>query len=76
MRAAQSIEQLGVLQSQASGGQSSIAAESLAGHPEVEHPIILAHPVTGAHSLLLGSIVISSVALPSSTPDTLPPVLL
>jgi taurine dioxygenase len=56
-----SIEQLGVLQSQANGGQSSIAAGSLAGHPEVEHPLVLTHPATGARSLLLGSMVISGI---------------
>jgi taurine dioxygenase len=61
MRAVHSIEQLGVLQSQASGGQSSIAAGSRADRPEVEHPIILTHPVTGARSLLLGSMVISGI---------------
>ncbi|UYQ60062.1 TauD/TfdA dioxygenase family protein [Streptomyces peucetius] len=61
MRAVHSIEQLGVLQSQAGGGQSSIAAGSLAGHPEVEHPLVLTHPVTGARSLLLGSMVISGI---------------
>jgi alpha-ketoglutarate-dependent taurine dioxygenase len=61
MRAVHSIEQLGVLQSQASGGQSSIAAGSLAGHPEVEHPLVLTHPATGARSLLLGSMVISGI---------------
>ncbi|MEU1302608.1 TauD/TfdA dioxygenase family protein [Streptomyces shenzhenensis] len=61
MHAVHSLEQLGVLQSQASGGQSSIAAGSLAGHPEVEHPLVLTHPVTGARSLLLGSMVISGI---------------
>ncbi|MEU1151540.1 TauD/TfdA family dioxygenase [Streptomyces sp. NPDC005918] len=62
MRAVHSIQQLGTLQSQASGGQSSAAAGSLAGHAEVEHPLVLTHPVTGAHSLLLGSMVIRCVA--------------
>ncbi|MFE7331544.1 TauD/TfdA dioxygenase family protein [Streptomyces sp. NPDC057565] len=61
MRAVHSIEQLGVLQSEASGGQSSIAAGSLADHPGVEHPLVLTHPVTGARSLLLGSMVISGI---------------
>ncbi|MER6271650.1 TauD/TfdA family dioxygenase [Streptomyces sp900105755] len=61
MRAVHSIEQLRVLQSQASGGQSSVAAGSLAGHPEVEHPLVLTHPVTGARSLLLGSMVIGGI---------------
>lgn len=61
MRAVHSIQQLGALQSQASGGQSSAAAGSLAGQPEVEHPLVLTHPVTGARSLLLGSMVIRCV---------------
>ncbi|MET8561209.1 TauD/TfdA family dioxygenase [Streptomyces flaveolus] len=61
MRAVHSLKQLGVLQSQASGGQSSIAAGSLAGQPEVEHPLVLTHPATGARSLLLGSMVISGI---------------
>lgn len=61
MRAVHSIEQLGALQSQASGGQSSIAAGSLASSPEVVHPLVLTHPVTGARSLLLGSMVISGI---------------
>ncbi|MCZ0975888.1 TauD/TfdA family dioxygenase [Streptomyces albulus] len=61
LRAVHSIEQLGVLQSQASGGQSSAATGSLAGHPEVEHPLVLAHPITGARSLLLGSMVIRGI---------------
>ncbi|MFD4944192.1 TauD/TfdA dioxygenase family protein [Streptomyces sp. NPDC058239] len=61
MRAVHSIQQLGALQSQASGGQSSVAAGSLAGHAEVEHPLVLTHPVTGARSLLLGSMVIRCV---------------
>ncbi|MEU0350867.1 TauD/TfdA family dioxygenase [Streptomyces sp. NPDC006237] len=61
MRAVHSIEQLGELQSQASGGQSSVAAGSLAASPEVVHPLVLTHPVTGARSLLLGSMVISGI---------------
>ncbi len=61
MRARHSLEQLGALQSQASGGQSSIAAGSLAAGPEVVHPLVLTHPVTGARSLLLGSMVISGI---------------
>jgi taurine dioxygenase len=61
MRAVHSLEQLGVLQSRAGGGQSSIAAGSLAGQPEVEHPLVLTHPATGARSLLLGSMVISGI---------------
>ncbi|MEV7157050.1 TauD/TfdA family dioxygenase [Streptomyces misionensis] len=61
MRAVHSIAQLGVLQSQASGGQSSITAGSLTACPEVVHPLVLTHPVTGARSLLLGSMVISGI---------------
>ncbi|MFD4763212.1 TauD/TfdA dioxygenase family protein [Streptomyces sp. NPDC058439] len=61
MRAVHSIQQLGVMQSQASGGQSSAAAGSLADQPEVEHPLVLTHPVTGARSLLLGSMVIRCI---------------
>lgn len=61
LRAVHSIDQLGVLQRQASGGQSSAAAGSLAGHPEVEHPLVLEHPVTGARSLLLGSMVVRGI---------------
>ncbi|MGW1290506.1 TauD/TfdA dioxygenase family protein [Streptomyces sp. NPDC002586] len=61
MRAVHSAEHLGALQSQASGGQSSVVAGSLAGHPEVEHPLVLTHPVTGARSLLLGSMVIRGI---------------
>jgi taurine dioxygenase len=61
LRAVHSIEQLGALQRQASGGQSSAAAGSLAGHPEVEHPLVLEHPVTGDRSLLLGSMVVRGI---------------
>ncbi|MFJ3212774.1 TauD/TfdA dioxygenase family protein [Streptomyces flaveolus] len=60
-RAVHSVEQLGVLQNQAGGGQSSIAAGSLAGQPEVEHPLVLTNPATGARSLLLGSMVIRGI---------------
>ncbi|MEU8950011.1 TauD/TfdA family dioxygenase [Streptomyces sp. NPDC048489] len=62
MRAVHSIERLGALQSQASGGQSSIAVGSLAATPEVVHPLVLTHPVTGARSLLLGPMVISGIS--------------
>ncbi|MFG2631794.1 TauD/TfdA dioxygenase family protein [Streptomyces sp. NPDC048473] len=61
LRSVHSIEQLGALQSQASGGRSSAASGSLAGHPEVEHPLVLQHPTTGARSLLLGSMVICGI---------------
>jgi hypothetical protein len=57
---------LGPAQSQA-GGQSSAATGSLAGHPEVEHPLVLTHPVTGARSLLLGSMVIPCITGLSET---------
>ncbi|MFF3394778.1 TauD/TfdA dioxygenase family protein [Streptomyces sp. NPDC002669] len=67
MRAVHSIEQLGALQSQASGGQSSAAVGSLADHPEVEHPLVLTHPATGARSLLLGSMVISGITTLAET---------
>jgi taurine dioxygenase len=59
--AVHSIERLGALQSQASGGQSSIAAGTLAASPEVVHPLVLTHPATGARSLLLGSMVIRGI---------------
>ncbi|WP_435058090.1 TauD/TfdA dioxygenase family protein [Streptomyces sp. bgisy060] len=61
LRAVHSIQQLGALQSQANGGQSSTAAGSLSASPDVEHPLVLTHPVTGARSLLLGSMVISHI---------------
>ncbi|MFF9060819.1 TauD/TfdA dioxygenase family protein [Streptomyces sp. NPDC014882] len=61
MRARHSLAQLGALQSQASGGQSSIVTGSLAASPEAVHPLVLPHPVTGARSLLLGSMVISGI---------------
>lgn len=67
VRAVHSIEQLGTLQSQASGGRSSAAAGSLSGGPEVEHPLVLTHPVTGARSLLLGSMVIRCITGLSET---------
>jgi taurine dioxygenase len=61
MRAVHSVKQLGLRQAQTSDGQSSVAAGSLAGHPEVEHPLVLTHPATGARSLLLGSMVITGI---------------
>ncbi|MGW0673436.1 TauD/TfdA dioxygenase family protein [Streptomyces sp. NPDC002746] len=61
MLAVHSIQRLGMMQSQASGGQSSAAAGNFSGHPEAEHPLVLTHPVTGARSLLLGSMVIRCV---------------
>jgi alpha-ketoglutarate-dependent taurine dioxygenase len=60
--AVHSIQHLSVLQRQASGGQSSSAAGSLASKPEVQHPLVLEHPATGARSLLLGSMVIRRIA--------------
>lgn len=62
LRAVHSIKHLGALQRQASGGQSSAAAGTLASDPEVEHPLVLQHPATGARSLLLGSMVIRHIA--------------
>ena len=61
LRAVHSIQQLGALQTRASGGQSSAAAGSLADQPEAEHPLVQTHPVTGARSLLLGSMVIKGI---------------
>jgi len=61
LRAVHSIQHLGALQSQASGGQSSAAAGSLASNPQVEHPLVLEHPATGTRSLLLGSMVIRQI---------------
>ncbi|GAA2630098.1 TauD/TfdA family dioxygenase [Streptomyces spororaveus] len=61
LRAVHSIEQLAALQHEAGAGQSSVAAGSLTGHPDVEHPLVLQHPVTAARSLLLGSMVIRSI---------------
>lgn len=61
LRAVHSIQHLATLQNQASGGQSSTAAGTLAGDPEVEHPIVQWHPVTGARSLLLGSMVLRRI---------------
>lgn len=61
LRAVHSIQQLGALQTRASGGQSSAAAGSLADQPEAEHPLVQTHPVTGARSLLLGSMVIRGI---------------
>jgi taurine dioxygenase len=61
LRAVHSIRHLSDLQNQASGGQSSIAAGSLTAIPDVEHPLVLTHPVTSARSLLLGSMVISGI---------------
>ncbi|CUU60913.1 taurine dioxygenase [Parafrankia irregularis] len=61
LRAVHSVQRLCALQGQANGGHSSAAVGSLATHPEVEHPLVLEHPVTGARSLLLGSMVISRI---------------
>ncbi|WP_030253024.1 TauD/TfdA dioxygenase family protein [Streptomyces violens] len=61
LRAIHSIQQLSTLQSQASGGTSSAAAGSFADQPEVEHPLVQTHPVTGARSLLLGPMVIRGI---------------
>lgn len=61
LRAVHSIQQLGARQAQAAGGRSSAAAGALADLAEVEHPLAPAHPVTGARSLLLGSMVIKGI---------------
>lgn len=61
LEAVHSIQQLGDLQNQASGGLSSAAAGTFADQPEVTHPLVLTHPVTGARSLLLGSMVIRQI---------------
>ena len=61
MQAVHSIRQLGARQAEAAGGQSSIAAGTLAGLAEVEHPLAPVHPVTGSRSLLVGSMVVKNV---------------
>ncbi|MFF6772710.1 TauD/TfdA dioxygenase family protein [Streptomyces sp. NPDC012637] len=61
LRAVHSIRQLITLQAQANSGQSSTAAGTLATVPDVEHSLVLTHPITGASSLLLGSMVIKSI---------------
>lgn len=61
LRAVHSVQQLGTLQTRASGGHSSAAAGSLAHQPEVEHPLAQTHPVTGLRSLLLGPMVIREI---------------
>jgi taurine dioxygenase len=61
LRAVHSIQQLAVRQSEASAGQSSAAAGTLAGRAEVEHPLVPVHSITGARSLLLGSMVVKAV---------------
>jgi taurine dioxygenase len=61
LQAVHSILQLGTRQAEAAGGRSSAAAGTLANHAEVEHPLAPVHPVTGARSLLLGSMVVNGV---------------
>ncbi len=61
LRAVHSVQRLATQQALASAGQSSAAAGSLNDRPEVEHPLAPEHPVTGARSLLLGPMVISSI---------------
>jgi taurine dioxygenase len=61
LRAIHSIQQLSAQQAAAAGGRSSSAAGTLAGRPEVTHPLAPVHPVTGARSLLLGSMVVKSI---------------
>jgi len=60
LRAVHSVQQLGTRQAEAAG-QSSAQAGTLAGLPDVTHPLAPAHPVTGARSLLLGSMVVTRV---------------
>ncbi|MDH6111423.1 taurine dioxygenase [Kitasatospora sp. MAP12-15] len=61
LRAVHSIQQLGARQAQAAGGHSSAQAGTLTDRAEVEHPLAPAHPVTGARSLLVGSMVVRHV---------------
>jgi taurine dioxygenase len=61
LQAVHSIQQLGARQAEAAGGRSSAAAGTLADRAEVKHPLAPVHPVTGARSLLLGSMVIKGV---------------
>jgi taurine dioxygenase len=61
LQATHSIRQLGARQAEAADGQSSAAAGTLADRAEVEHPLAPIHPVTGARSLLLGSMVVERI---------------
>jgi taurine dioxygenase len=61
LRTVHSIHQLAARQAQAAAGQSSVAAGTLVGRAAVEHPLVTVHPVTGANSLLLGSMVVQNV---------------
>lgn len=61
MSAVHSIQQLGARQAAAADGRSSAVAGTLADRAEVEHPLAPVHPVTGARSLLLGSMVVTTV---------------
>ncbi|MDX3075798.1 TauD/TfdA family dioxygenase [Streptomyces sp. MI02-7b] len=45
-----------------SPGSSSAPCRARAATPEVVHPLVLTHPVTGARSLLLASMVISGIS--------------
>jgi taurine dioxygenase len=71
LNAVHSIHQLGLRQSQAAGGRSSVAAGTFADRSEVIHPLVPTHPVTGARSLLLGSMVITEV-VGLGAPDSAP----
>lgn len=62
LRAVHSIQHLGVRQAEAADGTSSAAAGTLAERLDVEHPLAPVHPVTGARSLLLGSMVVKAIA--------------
>src|SRR5438874_3186705 len=61
LKAVHSIQQLGARQAAAADGRSSAVAGTLADRAEVEHPLAPVHPVTGARSLLLGSMVVTTV---------------
>lgn len=61
LQAVHSIQQLGSRQAEAAGGRSSAAAGTHADRAEVEHPLAPIHPVTGARSLLLGSMVVKNI---------------
>lgn len=61
LRAVHSIRQLAALQGEANDGASSAAAGHFAREPEVEHPLVLVHPLTGARSLLVGTMVVKEI---------------
>jgi alpha-ketoglutarate-dependent taurine dioxygenase len=61
LKAVHSIQHLGNQQAEAADGRSSTAAGTFADLAEVEHPLAPVHPVTGARSLLLGSMVVKGL---------------